>query len=352
MGNVCGTSTAALAVVGRRARELRALLPHTGSIHVWGHDLWSGGWCACSGCRRLSPSDQALRVGNAVAAGAGVDVFHLAYHDTIAPPTTVRPDPGVVAEFAPRERCYGHALDDATCAVNLRYRAALEAHLALFEGRVDVFEYYGDAILFGGCAVPLLEVIARDLDFYAHAGVRGVSCLVFGTYSLSAYGANVEAFARGALAPGAARAAAATRCAHRYGAAAPAMASYLAALERVMAGVVQYGDVLLPAREHRPAARSAYATAVRELADLGALLTAAPHLAAERALLDYTVAVVATLAAWLGADPERDAVLADAIRRIAALDPSVVGTWGAYNLEMTHGFFANARRESRAPAAD
>jgi hypothetical protein len=346
LGNVCGTSAAALAVVSARARALRALWPHTGAIHVWGHDLWGGGWCACVGCRSLSPSDQALRVANAVAAGAGIDVFHLAYHDTIAPPTMVRPDAGVIAEFAPRERCYGHALDDATCTVNPRYRAALEAHLALFDGRVDVFEYYGDAILFGGCAVPLVEVIGRDLDYYARAGVRGVSCLVFGTYSLSAYGANVEAFARGAVVPAATRAAAAARGAHRYGPAAPAMAAYLAALERAMAGVVQYGDVLLPARERRAEARFAYARAARDFAAVRRLLPAGPRDGAERALFEFTAAVVAALAAWLRGGPAPDATLAGAIRGIAALDASVVGTWGAYDLELTHGFFANARRES------
>src|SRR5207247_1941398 len=125
---------------------------------------------------------QALATCNAVAdtLGPGGRVFHLAYHDTLEPPRAVRPDPRVWAEFAPRERCYAHALDDPACATNAAYRRALDAHLELFAGRVHVFEYYGDAILFGGCAVPLAEVVERDLDYYARAGVRGVSCLVFG----------------------------------------------------------------------------------------------------------------------------------------------------------------------------
>jgi len=117
--------------------------------------------------------------------------------DTIEPPARVAPHPRVSAEFAPRERCYGHALDDPSCATNAFYRRALDAHLERFAGRVDVFEYYGDAILFGGCAVPLVDVVARDLECYRAAGVRGVSCLVFGQYSTWAYGVNVEAFAHG-----------------------------------------------------------------------------------------------------------------------------------------------------------
>jgi hypothetical protein len=126
------------------------------------------------------------------------------------------------------------------------------------------------------------------------------------------------------------------------------MASYLAALERVMAGVVQYGDVLLPARERRTEARAAYGAAVRALEDVRGLLPGSAALGAERALLDYTTAVVTALAAWLrtGAVADGDALLADAIGRMAAGDPAVIGTWGAHDLELTHGFFANARRES------
>src|SRR5207247_2491924 len=151
----------------------------------------------------------------------------------------------------------------------------------LFAGRVHVFEYYGDAILFGGCAVPLAEVVERDLDYYARAGVRGVSCLVFGQYSLWAYGVNLEAFARGAVVPAAAAAA--------------------------------------------PAAR-----------------------AAGELFLEYTFAVLEALERWLAAaGPEaRDAALAalaGAVRHVRAADPALAGTWGRYDLEITHHFFAGAR---------
>src|SRR5439155_728913 len=223
-----------------------------------GLDLFGGGWCACSGCATLTPSDQALRVAQAVAdrlAGAG-RIFHLAYHDTLTPPRG-RPGPQVWAEFAPRERCYAHALDDAACATNAPYWDALARHLEVFQGRVDVFEYYGDALLFGGCAVPLVEVIARDLESYAASGVRGVSCLLFGSYSLWAYGVNVEAFARGMLRPDAARGAREAYSRRWYGTAAEPMGRYLTRLERLVAGAVQHGDVRLPPRE-RNRARAAH----------------------------------------------------------------------------------------------
>src|SRR5213079_1375958 len=96
-------------------------------------------------------------------------------------------------------------------------------------------------------------------NYYARAGVRGVSCLVFGQYSLWAYGVNLEAFARGAVFP---TAAAGARGAHaaRFGRAAEPVVRYLAALERVMAEVVTYGDVLLPPAEAARAAAGARAT--------------------------------------------------------------------------------------------
>src|SRR5207247_9545328 len=102
--------------------------------------------------------------------------FRPAHHGALEAPRAVRPAPRAWAELAPRERCYAHALDDATCATNAAYRRALEAHLTLFAGRVHVFEYYGDAILFGGCAVPLAGVMQRDLGRYARAGLRGGCC--------------------------------------------------------------------------------------------------------------------------------------------------------------------------------
>src|SRR5437899_2718336 len=217
------------------------------------------------------------------------------------------------------------------------YRGAVEAHLVLFAGRVDVFEYYGDAILFGGCAVPLVEVVQRDLDYYSRAGVRGVSCLVFGQYSLWAYGMNVEAFARGALSPAAAASARGTHAAG-FGRAAEPVARYLAALERVMAEVVTYGDVLLPPAEAERAAavRAALAAARRQAPELRRLLAAAPvRLAAEEHLLDYTFAVLGALERWLaagdaGAREAALAALADAVHHVRAADPALAGTWGLH----------------------
>jgi hypothetical protein len=355
LGNACASSRDALAVVTARARIARAHIPGAAGFHLWGLDLLGGGWCACAGCAALSPSDQALRVCNAAADGLDGRVFHLAYHDTLEAPRTVRPHPRVWAEFAPRERCYAHALDEPSCATNRPYRSALEAHLEWFDGRVEVFEYYGDAILFGGCAVPLTRVVAGDLAYYARAGVRGVSCLTFGRYSLWAYGVNHEAFARGVLDPAAVAGSPAAYCA-RYGRSAAPMQRYLALLERAMAAVVTDGDVLLPAVDRE---RTPLASLVAEAPVLRALLAEAARdveanerVTTDARFLDYTLDALTALDRWLGAGDDATAAralaeLSHAPRAFAGLGTDVTGTWGAHDLEITHHFFAAALRARR-----
>src|SRR2546427_354733 len=133
LGNVCVSSPEALAVVSERARAARAsgletqtfprserrrlaqrAIPGATDLHLWGLDLFGGGWCACSGCATLTPSDQALRVAQAGAdrpAGAG-RILHLAHHDP-RPPPRGPPPPHGVAGVAPPERGYAPALHDA-----------------------------------------------------------------------------------------------------------------------------------------------------------------------------------------------------------------------------------------------
>jgi hypothetical protein len=369
-GNCCPSSPEALAVVRERARDARDAIPGARDLHLWGLDLLGGGWCACRKCARLTPSDQALVVANHAAEGLGAEgaIFHLAYHDTLEAPR-LAPHPRVRAEFAPRERCYGHALDDPTCKTNQRYRRALEDHLVRFEGRVDVFEYYGDAILFGGCAVPLVEVVARDLEYYRRAGVRGVSCLVFGRYSLWAYGVNVEAFASGAVRPGNAPSARHAHCARVFGTGAEPMTRYLASLERLLAGVVTWGDIKLPPARP-PRARRAHAAVVEALSampSVRALLAEAKssgaspeRIAAEEHLLHYTAATLDSVRSWLAARlGEADAITAaeaaatvlTAIARIQLVDPSIAGTWGVHDLEITHAVMTamlDSRRDEDA----
>ena len=99
------------------------------------------------------------------------------------------------ALYAPRERCYAHAIDDAGCPRNrLYWKSALQAR-KVFEGRVDAFEYYGDTILWQYLNVAIPHIIAADLRAYRQLGVREMQVLGFGAYSLWAHGLNLATFA-------------------------------------------------------------------------------------------------------------------------------------------------------------
>jgi hypothetical protein len=109
----------------------------------------------------------------ATEAGARVRIPMLAYHDTIHPGAAIAPPPGTDLLFAPRERCYGHAIDDPACARNRVFRADLAAWMRAYRGRGDAhaFEYYYDQILFRGLFPFLPEVVFRDQHAYRAAGV-------------------------------------------------------------------------------------------------------------------------------------------------------------------------------------
>ena len=86
-------------------------------------------------------------------------VAYLAYHDTIEPHPGLRPSSNVWVEWAPRERCYVHAIDDNECAINPPLLESLRRYLEIFDGRCHLFEYYADTILFGGLAFATPAVI-------------------------------------------------------------------------------------------------------------------------------------------------------------------------------------------------
>ncbi len=206
-GNLCVSNTAALAIVRDGAVRYMRENPECALLHVWGADVWDGAWCRCRHCAQLAPQRQYMAVVNAIAAAlaegsaAAPPVAYLAYHDTLEPVAELDPLPNVAFEWAPRERCYSHAIDDPACAVNPRYLDSLKRYIDLFDGRGHVFEYYADAILFGGLGFATPAIIARDLRAYRALGITSVSCLTFGAYSVLAYPVNLEAFARGTQSP-------------------------------------------------------------------------------------------------------------------------------------------------------
>ncbi len=176
--NLCTSSDGAVAHVRGAARSFFERFAGSEVYHLWADDIRAGGWCECSDCAGMSPSDQALRATNLLAdvlaeVAPGAQIAHLAYHDTIEPPAG-KPRENVVALYAPRPRTYAFAINDPLCPRNARDH--WHPFLGLTEtfedpARVFVFEYYSDAILFKWMAPPLLKVLAADAQAYASAGV-------------------------------------------------------------------------------------------------------------------------------------------------------------------------------------
>ena len=106
-----------------------------------------------------------MEIVNAIAAALAADpkappIAYLAYHDTIEPHPGLKPLDNVWFEWAPRERCYSHAIDDPACEINPRYLESLKRYIDIFNGRGHVFEYYADAILFGGLGFATPAIVA------------------------------------------------------------------------------------------------------------------------------------------------------------------------------------------------
>jgi hypothetical protein len=357
-GNLCVSNSDAIAIVRAGALAYVHENPENRLLHIWGADVWRGAWCRCGQCRELPPQIQYMDVVNAIAGALADDsdappIAYLAYHDTIDPHPGLKPRDNVWFEWAPRERCYSHAIDDPACEINPRYLESLKRYLEIFDGRGHVFEYYADAILFGGLGFATPAVVAGDLRTYHRLGITSISCLTFGAYSAMAYPVNLEAFVRGSrelnFEP---EAALAEVSAGRHPRCAAEMAAAYRAVERASRLCLDYADVMRPAMTPKRAVRKRVELREAALtfneaiaaADQIALDLDTPLADAEKDLWRYSSDVLAGLSDYLGAleEPGADgrirgeaavAKIAAAIARIREIDHAIKGTWGAYDLE-------------------
>ncbi len=357
-GNLCVSNPDAVALVRAGALAYVRDHPENELLHIWGADVWRGAWCRCAQCRDLPPQLQYMKVVNAIAGALAADsnappIAYLAYHDTIEPHLGLKPRHNVWFEWAPRERCYSHAIDDPACEINPRYLESLKRYVDIFNGRGHVFEYYADAILFCGLGFATPAVIASDLRAYRRLGITSISCLTFGAYSVMAYPVNLEAFVRGSRDPDfEPEATLIETAAGRHPQCAPEMAAAYRAVERASKLCLDYADVI---RKVTPPAKAARKRAeLREAAlTFNEAIAAADQIAssadtrladAEKDLWRYSSDVLAGMSDYLGALAETGgerrstgeaaiAKIAGAIERIREIDLEIKGTWGAYDLE-------------------
>jgi Domain of unknown function (DUF4838) len=366
-GNLCVSNPDAVALVRAGALAYVHDHPENELLHIWGADVRRGAWCRCGQCRELPPQLQYMSVVNAIAGALVADskappIAYLAYHDTIDPRPGLKPRDNVWFEWAPRERCYSHPIDDPDCEINPRYLESLKRYLDIFHGRGHVFEYYADAILFGGLGFATPAVIASDLRAYSQLGIASISCLTFGAYSVMAYPVNLEAFVRGSRDPDFEPAAAlGETSAGRHPRCAPEMAAAYRAVERASKLCLDYADVMLPlmplekAARKRGELREAALTFNEAIAaaDQIALSVDTPLADAEKDLWRYSSDVLAGLSDYLGALGEAGgerrirgeaaiAKVTGAVERIREIDPEIKGTWGAYDLEWIREIWLSA----------
>jgi hypothetical protein len=357
-GNLCVSNPDAVALVRLGALAYVREHPENELLHIWGADVRRGAWCRCGQCRELPPQLQYMKVVNAIANELAADskappIAYLAYHDTIDPLPGLKPLDNVWFEWAPRERCYSHALDDSSCEINPRYLDSLKRYIEIFDGRGHIFEYYADAILFGGLGFATPAVVASDLRAYHRLGLTSISCLTFGAYSVMAYPVNLEAFVRGAqdtnFEPDATLV---DTAAGRHPRCAPGMAAAYRAVERASKLCLDYADVMHPVMTPEKAARKRDELQAAALT-FNEAIAAADQIAssvetrladAEKELWRYSSDVLAGLSDYLGALQQTGvhrqiwgaaaiARVTDAIAHIRAIDPEIKGTWGAYDLE-------------------
>ncbi|HKN01630.1 MAG TPA: DUF4838 domain-containing protein [Candidatus Binataceae bacterium] len=375
-GNLCVSNRAAIDLVRDGALRYVAEYPENELVHIWGADVWRGAWCRCGACRELAPQHQYMEVVNAIAESLGEasapPVAYLAYHDTIDPYPGLKPLANVWVEWAPRERCYSHAIDDPACEINPRYFESLKQYVEVFGGRCHVFEYYADAILFGGLAFASPAIVARDMSAYHALGITSISCLTFGAFSLLAYPVNLETFVRCAKNVASDPEIAVSATAQgRHPACAPAMTAAYRAIADASALVLDYADVMRPQMEPRKGRRKradiaravqAFRRAI-EAAESLMRANEKPPARAERQLWTYSAQVLDGIVDYLGAreNTGRDraergdaaiAKIADAIEHVRAIDLEIKGTWGAYDLEWIRELWLTALRrglEDNAP---
>ncbi len=177
--NLCITNQEAREIIKENFRKELKSIEGAYAIHAWGDDLPAGGWCLCPSCRSFSPEDQSMIAMNLLAETArecksDVRIANIAYHDTMHPGINIKPAPECFLLFAPRERCYGHAIDDPDCKRNRFYLDALKAWSVKCKDNQDnhTFEYYFDQILFRGLYPFLPDVILDDMDAYHENGIE------------------------------------------------------------------------------------------------------------------------------------------------------------------------------------
>ena len=177
--NLCVTNPEVREIVVREFQKQLKEKHGYYAVHCWADDLPGGGWCWCPSCRSYSPAAQNMLGMKLLCRAADAGNFQqrisvIAYHDTLFPDPQIPVEPRMFLVWAPRERCYAHAINDPSCPRNAIHWKALLAWKEKFAGIDDshTFEYYMDQLLFNGLHPFTPDVILEDMKAYLEAGIE------------------------------------------------------------------------------------------------------------------------------------------------------------------------------------
>jgi len=181
--NLCVHSSAALQIAAENAlRMAKILQPATHRYFFWGDDGLP--WCRCPQCRDLGDSDQALLLENSLVEALQswdpqARLAHLAYANSLQPPRSIRPHPGIFLEFAPIHRRYDIPFESGEDEAQRQNLAALDANLQIFGAKnAQALEYWLDVSRFSQWTKPAKKLpfspstLQADLHTYGRRGIR------------------------------------------------------------------------------------------------------------------------------------------------------------------------------------
>ena len=196
-GNFCPSNPKSIAYV---ADGMKAFVKRNHGIdilHTWFEDS-TGGWCTCEKCKGLSPVQQQSLAANVVAQAVNevapeIKVDFLLYNETLDKTEQINVDAdNMYGMFAPRGRCYAHALDE--CENNRWHlQSMVQAGKRLPTG-MEVFEYYSDICLWMKAKTAFPHTVAKDMQIYLKNGANKITDLTFGDYSYWAHDLTTYVF--------------------------------------------------------------------------------------------------------------------------------------------------------------
>lgn len=180
--NCCASNLQALDLIADHAAALvKKLYRSSHRYFLWLDDAKESA-CCCPECRRMTPSDQQLKILNHILIRLQKDdpeasLAYLAYYACIEAPKQLAPESGIFLEYAPFERDFHRPLSQDAQS------RALTKLLSLFGAETaKALDYWYDNSLFSQWRKPPKaftvdrEVLQADFSYYREIGFEDIGC--------------------------------------------------------------------------------------------------------------------------------------------------------------------------------